>query len=253
MKRLLVLACVLSGLGLPAQALEPIDTDGPDFVESSEVVPRGHFQYEVGFTSLSDSPAAPGSALMVTPMLLKYGVAKDVEIRLAPSGFMRQNGESAWGDIAMGVKWHSQDRDPALGRAAVSWLLHVDTPSGTHPFKGQALRPSLRSVITWDLPQDYALGLMPGIKSDTGDDGHRFTALVFGAVLNKRLNDQWRVFVELSAPQIAAPADGGVLASWDLGAAYLFSHDLQLGVRLGVGANPNSPSRYGLLELAQRF
>ena len=102
MKRLLVLACVLSGLGLPAQALEPIDTDGPDFVESSEVVPRGHFQYEVGFTSLSDSPAAPGSALMVTPMLLKYGVAKDLEIRLAPSGFMRQNGESAWGDIDLG-------------------------------------------------------------------------------------------------------------------------------------------------------
>ncbi len=253
MKRLLVLACVLSVLGVPAHAVEPIDTDGPDFVESSEVVPMGRFQYEVGWTSLSDSPAAPGSALMATPMVLKYGIAKDLEIRLAPSGFLRQNGDTAWGDMAVGMKWHAQDREPALGRAAVSWLLHIDAPSGAHPFKGNALRPSLRSVMTWDLPRDFALGLMPGIKSDTGDDGHRFTALIFGAVLNKRLSDTTRVFVELSAPQIATPADGGVIASWDVGTAYLFNNDLQLGLRLGVGANPNSPRHYGLLELAQRF
>jgi hypothetical protein len=252
-KRWYVLACVLSGLRLSAHAVEPIDTDGPDFVESSEVVPTGRFQYEVGWTSLSQSSVAPDSALVATPMLLKFGIAKDFEFRLAPSGFMRQNGDTAWGDLAVGMKWHTQDRAPALGRAAVSWILHIDTPSGAHPFKGKALRPSLRSVMTWDLPGDFALGLMPGIKSDTGEDGHRFTALILGAVLNKRLSDTTRVFVELSAPQIATPADGGVIASWDVGTAYLFNNDLQLGLRLGVGANHNSPRHYGLIELAQRF
>jgi hypothetical protein len=64
----------------------------PDFVESSEVVAQGHFQYEVDFTSSSESRASPGLALFSTPALLKYGIVKDFEIRVAPNGYMRQNG-----------------------------------------------------------------------------------------------------------------------------------------------------------------
>jgi outer membrane putative beta-barrel porin/alpha-amylase len=135
----------------------------------------------------------------------------------------------------------------------VSWILHFDTPSGSDPFKGNGIRPSLRSVITWELPHDLALGLMPGIKYDTGDDGHRFTSAIFGAVLNKRVNDRFRAFVEMSASQIAHARDGGVLADWDVGAAYLINNDVQLGVRTGVAANRNTPNNYVLFELAQRF
>jgi hypothetical protein len=94
---------------------------------------------------------------------------------------------------------------------------------------------------------------MPGIKYDSAEDGHRFTSAIFGVVLNKRLSDQWRVFVESSVPQIAHQRDGGVVASWDLGAAYLVTSETQLGMRAGVAANRNTPSNYLLLELAQRF
>jgi len=247
------LCCAFAVWSQSAVALEAIDTDGPDFVESSEVLAPGHFQYEVDVISSSGSRAAPGSALIATPGLLKYGIAKDFEIRLAPNGFEQINGESGWGDTALGIKWHAQDRDPQHGRPAISWLLHVDTPSGQAPFRGNGLRPSLRSVITWDLPHDFALGWMPGIKSDTGADGHRFSAFILGIVLNQRINEATRVFVEFAAPQIAASSDGGVIASWDIGAAYLISNDIQLGVRTGIAANANSPNSFLLFELAQRF
>jgi hypothetical protein len=94
---------------------------------------------------------------------------------------------------------------------------------------------------------------MPGIKSDTREDGHRYTAAIFGAVLNKRLNDRFRAFAEFSAPQIARAANGGTLGSWDIGAAFLVGNDLQLGARAGIPANRNSPDRYALFEVAQRF
>jgi Putative MetA-pathway of phenol degradation len=247
------LLCALWLIASPARALGPIDTDGPDFVESSEAVPKGHFQYEVDMTSVRNRRSAAQITRFSTPTLLRYGVADNIEIRIAPEPYVRQNGKSGVGDTAFGMKWHSQDRDALLGKPAVSWILHVDTPSGSNQFKGNGNRPSLRSVITWDLPHDLDLGLMPGIKYDTDEDGHRFTSVIFGAVLNKRINDRLRAFVEWSGSQIAPARYGGVLASWDLGAAYLVNKDLQLGVRWGVAANRNTPNTLVLFELAQRF
>jgi hypothetical protein len=240
-------------IALRAHALEPIDTDGPDFVESSEVVPKGYSQYEVDMTSVRNRRSAPHSTMISTPTLLKYGAADNIEVRIAPEGYVRQDGKSGLGDTALGLKWHSQDRDPSQGKAAVSWILHFETPSGSTQFRGNGIRPSLRSVITWELPHDLALGLMPGIKFDTREDAHRFTSAIFGAVLNKRFSDRFRAFVELSAPQIAHAKDGGVLAYYDLGAAYLLNNDLQLGIRTGVAASRNTPNDYVLFELAQRF
>ncbi len=249
---LLATALCLLGTDL-VHALDAIDTDGPDYVESSEVVPQDHTQYEVDLTSVRDRRAASTGNSFSTPGLLKYGIARDLELRFAPSGYMSEHGQSGLGDSALGVKWHSQDRDPARGLPAVSWIAHVDIPSGAKAFEGVALRPSLRSVLTWDLPHEFALGLMPGIKSDTDAQGHRYTSAIFGAVLNRHLNDQWRAFIEASAPQIAHASDGGILASWDIGTAYLVNNDLQLGARGGVAANRNTPSSFVLFEIAQRF
>ncbi len=247
----LFMAVVL--ISFQACALETIDTDGPDFVESSEVVPRGHFQYEVDMTSVSNRRSARPGTMTATPALLKYGAIDNIEFRIAPEGYVRQDGRSGLGNTAFGIKWHSQDRDASRGEAAVSWILHFDTPSGSEQFKGNGIRPSLRSVVTWDLPYDLALGVMPGIKYDTREDGKRFTSAILGAVLNKRFSDRIRAFVEFSAPQIAHATDGGMLASWDLGAAYLVNNDIQLGARVGIAANRNSPASYVLFELAQRF
>jgi hypothetical protein len=234
-------------------AESPIDTDGPDFVESSEVVPRGRSQVEVDLTSTRARRSPADTPTTSTPTLLKYGFAENLELRVAPSGYLRQDGRSGSGDTAIGLKWHAQDRGGVGGAPAVSWILHADLPSGSRAVRGEGLRPSLRSVITWELPGDYALGLMPGLRRDSADGGHRFTSGIFGAVLNKKLSESWRAFVELAVPQWARSRDGGVLATWDAGAARLFGNDAQIGVRAGVAANRNTPGSYVLLELARRF
>ena len=107
--------------------------------------------------------------------------------------------------------------------------------------------------MTWDFPHDLTLGLMPGIKYDAGEDGHRFTSGILGAVLNTRLTERSRAFFEASATQLAHARDGGVLADWNVGAAYLLRRETQIGFRAGIAANRNTPNGVVLFELAQRY
>jgi hypothetical protein len=242
-----------------AIAAEPIDADGPDFVESSEVIGKNRFQYEADALFEQDRRAPVAIQTSSTPILLKYGITDTIELRVQTEGYIRiasENGntfQSGTGDTALGLKWHSQDKEDATGKPSVSWLLHFDTPSGSKGFSRPGIRPSLRSVMTWELPQNFALGVMPGIMYDTADDGHRYTSGILGVVLNRRVNENFRAFVEMSAQQLAHTQDGGTVAYWDIGAAYLLTTDTQLGVRAGVAANQNTPNGYLLFELAQRF
>jgi hypothetical protein len=238
-------------------ALEPIDTDGPDFVESSEVVPEGRWQIEQDVQRTRDRREGRSSLAGSTPMLFKGGFARDWEWRVAPEGWQNAEGHAGWGRTALGLKWHVQDRDADRGVPAISFIGHLGVLGGSTRFGHVGAEPSLRSVITWELPRDYALGLMPGLARGSGArvgeaERERFAGIL-GVVLNHRLNEQWRVFVEYSASQIATASGGGVVASWDVGTAWLLGPDTQIGARTGVAANRNSPDHYLLLEIAQRF
>jgi hypothetical protein len=246
-----------------AGAANPIDTDGPDFVESSEVVGKGRFQFETDFTFERDHRNPARVTTFSTPTLLRFGVADTIELRVETEGWMRVRTDgtgttpgstlTGTGDTAVGIKWHSQDRDKATYTPAVSWILHFEAPTGSDAFKGHGVAPSLRSVITWELPYDLALGFMPGVKYGSAPDGRRYVSAISGLVLNKQWTERLRTFVENSAPQIARAADGGVVMSWDVGAAYLVTNDWQIGFRAGVAANKNTPDKFVLFEVAGRF
>ena len=261
--RIAVLILTVFTAAHEVRAGKPIDTDGPDFVESSEVVGKGHFQFEADVVSERDRRSATRGTTTSSPTLLRFGVADTVELRVETQGWMRVTSDNAGGgagstvagtgDTALGIKWHAQDRDSSTHTPAVSWILHFEAPTGSSEFRGHGIAPSLRSVITWDLPHDFALGVMPGVKYGAAPDGHRFVSGVVGLVLNKQWTETIRTFVENSARQIARSADGGVVMSWNIGAAYLVTHDWQIGFRAGVAANRNTPNSQLLIELAGRF
>jgi outer membrane putative beta-barrel porin/alpha-amylase len=248
-----VLPTAFFAFASPSVALGPIDTDGPNFVGSPEVVPTGHFQYELDLTSLSDSRSGSQSAMFSAPLLLKYGVGDVFELRVDSNGYTREDGSSGVGDTALGLKWHAQDRDASKNMPAICWIVNFETPSGSGQFRGIGVRPTLLSILTWDLPHDLSLGLMPGMVYDTDGSGRRFTSGTLGAVVYKQIDDRLHAFFELSAPRIARATYGGVSASADFGGTYLVNNDLQLGVRVGAALNRNTPNNYFLFEVAQRF
>ena len=246
-----------------AFAEEPIDTDGPDFVDSSEVIGKGRFQYEADVVAQRDHRRSMAIDTTSTPILLKYGITDAIDMRIQTDGYTRiandddHSGlspqQSGFNDIVLGFKWHSQDAYAWTLRPATSWIFDVDTPSGSTAFKGRGISPSLRSVMTWELPLNLSLGIMPGIKSSVTSDGRRFVSGIFGVVLDRKITEKFRTFIEVSLPQLARSANGGTSAYWDAGGAYLLTADSQLGFRVGLAANQNTPSQYVLLELAQRF
>lgn len=247
--RIALLCCLpWQGAAWAAEEKDQIVTDRPDFVESSDVVGKGRFQIETSFALERDQTGGARQRTYSTPTLLRVGVGDTLELRIETDGRMRvvtdvaghgASTENGYADTALGVKWHALDARGALPSVGV--LAHVDLDSGSGPFRAPGKGGSLRLAAEWDLPGDYALGVMPGLASQRNDAGARFSSGIFGIVLGRAWSERLRTFVEYSAPRIARAHDGGSLTTFDLGAAWLLSDAAQLDTALSRGLNRTTP------------
>lgn len=254
--RLSLLLCLLLCQAKPAQADDGLSTDRPDFTESPEVLAAGRFQLETSVAWQRQRTAGLTTRLRSTPTLLRLGVGHDVELRLETDGALRQTGDgepsaSGRGDASLGLKWQFDeggDQHPAL-----AWLLHVDTPSGSGPFKGHGLRPSLRLAAEWDLPAGLSLGAMAGVLTDRNEDDRRYTAGVASASLGIPLAENLRSFAELAAQQVASARNGGKVLTAGTGVAWQLSRDAQLDTAVFRGLNRNTPDWAWTVGLSLRY
>jgi len=232
-------------------AVEPIDTEGPDFTDSARVVPKGRFQAEVSPT-WSRGRGEEGTTLS-TPTLLRYGLSEHWEVRVAPEGCVREGNARGMGDTAIGVKWQAFKAGEESALPSLGWILHLELPTGAQSVRGHGVRPSMHATLSWDLPHEWDVGAMPGVEVDDDESGHRFTYGVFGLVAGKHLTENLRVYGEFSGERLTSSHHGGSVAEWDTGASYLLGTETLLGFRAGVGVNHRSPARSLLVEIAHRF
>jgi hypothetical protein len=258
----LLAALVALAGALPCMAVhadEGIVTDRPDFVESSAVVGAGRFQLETGLTSDRRSDAGTTTRTLTTPTLLRLGVGKTTELRIETDGLTRERTSDASGsatehgfsDLSFGVKWHVLDNEGTT--PGVAWLLHVDTASGSKAFRGAGLRPSLRAAVEWDLPEEFSVGVMPGLYVDRNDAGKRFAGGIFAVTLGKAWNDQWHSFAEIAGQQLATRANGGSVVTLDAGIAWAPTPDLQFDIELSRGVTRAAPDFESGVGVAIRF
>jgi hypothetical protein len=242
-----LLAVALSALLSPlahAEQADTIVTDRPDFVESSNVVGKGRFQLETSVLAERKRDEFSRDSAITTPTLLRVGLNEVLELRFETDGRTVARSTDATGfrtvqagysDTSVGVKWHFADEHD--GAPSLGVLLHGDMPSGSRGLRGDGVRPSLRLAAEWELPGEMSLGVMPGIATDRNATGKRFQYGIFGAVLGKDFSDSTRGFVEIATPQIARAADGGTLATFDIGAAWVVTPSCQLDTMLSRGLN----------------
>jgi len=186
-----------------AQAKEPIATDRPDFVESSDIVGRGRFQIKTSIAFERDKGTGYSSRVHSTPTLLRWGVSEDWELRLESDSAIRQqiteagisSRQRGTADVTQGGKWHWRDGDEDSGTPGLAWLVHVNLDSGSTAFRGQGPCPSLRMVAERELPGGWSAGAMPGIYQDRNENELRFTGAILAGVLGKSLTDSLRGFV----------------------------------------------------------
>lgn len=211
------------------------------------MVGLNHFQIETSVLAERMRQDAIHTRSYSTPTLLRYGVSDTLELRVETDGRTAERATlpdgtrrslAGYADTSLGVKWHVLDDAP--GVPSVGVLLHADLASGSPSFRGQGVRPSLRVAAEWDLPAGMALGVMPGVGIERNDIG-RYSYGILGVVLGKELTPDVRGFVEVAAPQIARGRDGGTVATFDVGAAWLVSERCQLDAMLSFGLNRRTP------------
>jgi hypothetical protein len=257
---LAALAATLLACG-PTRAEDTISTDRPDFVESSDVVGAGRFQVETGLTSDRHAQDGVATRTLTTPTLFRLGLGATTELRLETDGWTRERtrdaatGTSAtehgWSDLSFGIKWHVLDGQGST--PGIAWLAHVDTATGSRAFRGAGLRPSLRAAVEWDLPEDFSLGVMPGVYVDRNDAGRRYTGTLLAATLGKEWSPRWHSFVEVAGQQLASKRNGGSLVTLDTGLAFVATPSLQFDVELSRGLTDAAPDLESGVGVSVRF
>ncbi len=115
-------ACVLLFfVASAALAQDLINPDRPGIADGSSVVGRGIFQIEAG---LERDHGSDGRSL-ATPLLLRYGVSKELEFRVEGNGYIHADGANGFAPLSIGAKYHFADA-PSLGVIA-----RLFVPSGT--------------------------------------------------------------------------------------------------------------------------
>lgn len=249
-------ALLVTGLLLPlaTHAEEaPMATDRPDIVESSAVVGKGRFQVETSFAAETDKAAGVKTTTRMTPTLLRYGITDNTELRLETDGFLHNGQDHGFSDVSLGLKWHTHDGEDATGKPAIAWLFHADLDSGSQPFRGHGVRPSVRMVAEWELPNDFSLGIMPGLLRDTNDAGKHFTAGIFAVTLGKGWTDNFRTFIEVAGQQLTSNKNGGSVVTYDAGMAYLLSPTMQIDTAISIGVNDHTPDRLWTVGFSIKF
>ena len=236
-------------------------SDRPDLVETSEVVGKGRVQVETGFLIERERSADEHGRTYTMPTLLRVGLNDTVELRIESEGRTVQHstGKATGGhstvagfaDTSVGFSWHVLDAQGM--RPSMAVLADAELPTGSKRVRGESVRPSLRVVGEWELPGELQLGVMPGFAVDNQDDGGRYTHGIFGIALEKAFSARLNGFAEVALPRIARSRHGGTQASFDVGAAWFLSNDLQVDTMFSRGLNHRTPYASFTVGLAIRL
>lgn len=243
-----------------AHAGDTIATDRPDFVESSDVVGKGHVQIETSLAMEREAKNAPKTRTYSTPTLLRIGVSENVEVRMESDGFMKMSTweagqkttEQGTSDISFGLKWHVKTPADNDSGPSMAWLFHFDAPTGTRQFRGQGIRPSARLVAEWDFGS-WSAGVMPGVYIDHNDDNKRYVGGIFAAVIGTSLTERLRAFVEFAGQQLTTKKNGGNVTTLDAGLAYLITDTVQVDIAFAKGLSSATPKQQWTTGLSMLF
>ena len=241
----------LAILGLPSTAAGQIATDRPNVVESPLVVEAGVLQAEggLGMTRTDDVD------VFAAPLLLRWGLARDWELRLETPGLSVRTDpadvldDTGIGDVALGAKWHLRDEDDR--GPGVALLLHADLPTGSGAFGGSGLRPSIRGTAGWSLTDLLTVGGLAGVRFDQLDD-RRFTSAILAGTLGQQWTPDFGTLVELAFTQIASEEYGGNVGVVNLGGVFLARDWLQFDALLGLPVTSSAPDVFLSVGLSYR-
>jgi len=247
----LLLAAVL--LSAPCRASlqdeEPLETDRPDFSETSSVVGPGRLQIETSVLRELREGRGGDERALFTPTLFRVGVNPRWEARLETGGYSRLRlfqarpgalTTSGYSPLDLGVKHRLQEPREGSRRPALSGLLHLGLPTGSGVFATRRLTAETKLLADWDLAPRWGLGANVGLALAEDDAAETFLSGLFTAALARELTSQLRVYGEVVF-QGPEQDRGGTALLFDGGFAYLLNPNTQFDVAVGTGLSGRTP------------
>lgn len=230
---------------------EPLVTDRPDFTESTDAIPAGHIQIEVGYTFTYDREGEDRLRDHTAPeFLLRIGVVEDFELRIGWDGYSWSENQTqerndsdrlvtreAWSqganDMTLGIKYKLLDQDGWLPHFGV--LASLSVPTGSANVGAGDVEPELVLLWAYDVSDRFAVAGNVGIAVPT-DAGDRFfqtfASLSFAYGLTEKLGAYAEYFGIYPNTE-----DSDAAHSVNVGFTYLINKDFQIDVRVGAGLN----------------
>jgi hypothetical protein len=198
---------------------------------------------------------------LTTVTRLRLGVRANLELQLEADRNVRatfrdpvtgdETQDSGLSAFSTAVKWHVADGDGI--RPSVALVVQGDIePAWRAPFKGEGVRPSLRTTLDWRLTHDASLSAMPGLVYDK-TDGRRHASGMLGVALGKAWTPTFRTYIEAAAERIASARKGGSTVTYNLGGVYLLREAMQIDSALSWPANSDTPDLAWTVGLSMKF
>jgi hypothetical protein len=233
---------------------EPIVTDRPDFTESSATVPERMVQAEGGYT-LARADGVRTDA--VGELLVRVAAGARTELRAGVSSYrvITAGGEHRRGleDASVGAKVALLEAADYfdLRRPALSLVVGTTVPTGSRAIAEHAWQPGVKVVIGWPLTGSLAFtsNLNYTYASESGSRfGQGSGSASVGYAVADRVGTYLGYFGFL--PSSRGGPDAGYVNG---GATYLFTSELQLDARLGVGAGGAGHGSFAGIGLSRRW
>jgi hypothetical protein len=242
MKVLAAVFLLLFGPAAYGQQADLVNADRPGIADGSAVVGPGIFQIEAGLERDHDA----GQRSIATPLLFRYGVSKEFEMRLEGNGYVHADGANGFAPLSIGAKYHFHDA-PSLGIIA-----RLFPPSGSGAQRSHATTADVRLAADVNLGAKWSLN--PNIGVASHDDGAgRFAAGLAALTVQYNLSERANVFVDGA---VESPEERGGAASLvvDAGASWIAGRDTQFDVSAGWRARGTQPPNIFLAAgISRRF
>jgi hypothetical protein len=222
-------------------------TDRPDFTESSQVVGSGVLQLESGMTFERDRAADVRNGMFSTPQLLRIGVSRRLELRLASDGLLSESATFATrhqhttggADTEIGLKY-TLTKTPLNG-FDFALIAAVSLPTGADGLSSGGYDPGVKFTWAHDLPRGFGLSGNVNFASITvGDDidgDDREFERSISVSLGHGLGEQWGAYWET----YGFVSGDGCACTFNTGVTRALGRHMQVDVAVGRGLTSSAP------------
>jgi len=240
---------VFLGLGSCALAMEPLETDRPDYTESAKVVVERSIQFESGYT-YTQTPGVANHTL--GELLIRAWMMPKWEARLGVGSYSWQTelGHSTQGkdDLSVGFKYQWSE---AQASNQQSTIFTVYLPTGDSGFQRTLMEPELKQCFSGAFNEHWGWGINTVVRW-IRSDGNDFIQFSRSGVIDLEINESVSGYGEIYA---TTPTYPGGPSQWMVGGGltYLSDPDTQWDLRAMGGINGQFPDYFVGVGFSKRL